>query len=169
MLIIYSISTITPLMNHEDWSISMCSSNTYWQYSHCIWQRRRDMVLFFFHSWTLEVSRSEQWGGPGSDDMKGGSWTQVTGVFSVMALGHRYSESSCNAEAWPVLACRAATWEAAHSPADTQPAGSPGGRFRLQITDAPLWPFWPRSTNTNKSGSIQRDKDRFNIRHHGSC
>lgn len=38
-----------------------------------------------------------------------GSRTRVSGIFSVMALGHCYSESSCNAEEWPALACRAAT------------------------------------------------------------
>ena len=150
--------------------LSMCSSNTYWQYSHCMWPRRGDLIPFFFsvHSWTVEVSRSEQWGGPGLDGMKGGSWTPVTGVFSVMALGHCYSESSCNAEAWPALACRAATLEGCNIPSQTQ-SGCPAGGFRLQITNTPLWPFGPRSTNTNNSGSTQRDKDRFNIRHHGSC
>lgn len=50
----------------------------------------------------MEVSSSsENCGGPGLDDMKkkkgGGSWMPVTVIFSVMALGHCYSESSCNA------------------------------------------------------------------------
>lgn len=45
----------------------------------------------------------------------------------------------------------------------------PRRKARLQITGTPLWSFWPRSTNNNNSGSAQWDKDRFNIRHHGSC
>lgn len=71
--------TITPLVKWKMRSVvscqfflSMCSSNTYWQYSHCIWLKRRDLIPFFFHNWTVEVSRSEKWGGPGLDDMKGG-------------------------------------------------------------------------------------------------
>lgn len=54
------------------------------------------MIPFFsitVELWRLVEVRSE--GGLGLD-----CW--VTRVFSVMALGHCYSESSCNAEAWPV-------------------------------------------------------------------
>lgn len=69
-------------------------------------------VIWSLFLFTLEVSQSEQREG----EVRG---TLVTGVFSVMALGHRYSESSCNAEAWPVVA----TWEGCNIP--SQPAGSP--------------------------------------------
>lgn len=87
---------------------------------------------------------------------KRGSWTPVTGGFSVMALGHCYSESSCNAEADHMRGCTLRLGLGSHRPKGSVP----------QITKRPLW---PRSTNTNNSGSTQRDKDRFNIRHHGSC
>ena len=34
----------------------------------------------------------------------GGSRTSVSGVFSVMALGHNYCESPCNAKEWSASA-----------------------------------------------------------------
>lgn len=112
---------------------------------------------------------SEKWGGPGLDDMKGGGWTPVTRVFSVMALGHCYSESSCNAEAWPLLACPSGHIRDCAFSCEQTACREPRRKARLQITGTPLWSFWPRSTNNNNSGSAQWDKDRFNIRHHGSC
>lgn len=120
--------------------------------------------------WRLVAVRGG--GGPGLDNTKRGgwgSWMLVTGVFSVIASGHCYSESSCRTEAWPVLAWLSGHMRGCAFLGRRAACREPQRKVGLQITSTPLWLFWPRSTNTNNSGSVQRHTDRFNIRHHGSC
>lgn len=57
--------------------------------------------IYLFEVWRLVAVCSG--GGFGLDSMKGNSWI-FSAYFRVMALGHCYSESSCNAEARPARA-----------------------------------------------------------------
>lgn len=163
--------------------LSMCSSDaTYWQYSHCIWLRREDFIPFSSITaelWRL-VDMSSEGGGPwiGRHEKKKKKRGQPDAVHrDIFSYGFRSLLQWVIMQCWSVAAAgrpsshmRGLRHPPPPPPAGTQPSGSPRGRFRLQITNTPLWPSWPRSTNTNKSsGSTRRDKDRFNIRRHGSC